>query len=72
MDWFWVWPGLLGCVALGQGVMAVIRRRVFVFRNPDPDAAIYREYEPTFYWALVAAHFAIAGLFLWMATLELP
>lgn len=70
--WFWIWPTMLGCVALGQGIVAVIRRRVSLFRNPDPDAAIYREYEPVFYWALVTVHFLLAMFFLWMARFELP
>lgn len=47
--WFWLWPSLLGCLVFGQGVVAVVRHRVLVFRNPDPDAAIYREYEPGLY-----------------------
>ncbi len=67
--WFWLWPSLLGCLVLGQAVVAVVRRRVLVFRNPDPDAAIYREYEPGLYWLLVTAHFLMTGLFFWMAGL---
>lgn len=70
--WFWIWPTMLGCVVLGHGIAAVIRRRVSLFRNPDPDAAIYREYQPSIYWALVTAHFVMAGFFFWMAMIRVP
>ena len=49
------------------GVKALVRGHIQIFRNPDPEAFIYREYEPVSYWLLVAAHFALVGIFFWMA-----
>ncbi|MBO9575044.1 MAG: hypothetical protein J7494_04860 [Sphingobium sp.] len=54
-----IWPAAIGLLGLGDALVAVVRGRTFFIRSRDPDAAIYRESQPGFFWSLVAAECAI-------------
>jgi hypothetical protein len=56
----WFLPTLLGLALGANGIEALIRKRVFLLANRDPEGAIYRDYEPVFYWLLVGINFSVA------------
>ncbi len=49
-----------GLINLGLMVDAVVKKRVFFFNSRDPDAAIYREFEPGVYWLLIFVNVLIS------------
>jgi hypothetical protein len=61
MHW---WFGLIALMAAAEAVTAVVKGRVRVFVNPDPEVAIYRDVQPFPFWSFTALYalFALAAL----------
>ena len=54
-------PILAGIFNLGLMLEALAKKRLFFFRSRDPDAAIYREFEPGLYWLLIVVNVLISA-----------
>jgi len=60
----WLFPALLGLAFGANGAEALAKGRFFVLANRDPGAAVYREYQPAFYWLLVGVNLVLTiGMF---------
>jgi len=58
--------GLFALYLAASAVMSVVRGRVRVFVNPDPEVAIYRDTQPVAFWGFTALDgvLAVAALVL--------
>lgn len=52
--------GLIALMAAAEAVTAVVKGRVRVFVNPDPEVAIYRDVQPLPFWSFTALYVFLA------------